>query len=639
MKKNKSAKEIFINNFIIENLENNKKNKKDNNNLFATQIYILRKNNTDKKVEELISTVEKYKKDIQEKILYGKEIPHYKFRKTICRNIELNLVQLGEMKNKEKRDECINKLYKWYKNKVNFFYTLSRMNKRSYIKKDEQYDNNLLNQINNEKEKLKKNEIDSDEERKHRTKITYKKIHYYIDEFKKHQIRDKKSGNNDNKSVEIRRPMFKNNKIKHFKYTNHNLYKFYTKKIKEKNSEPTVFDTAIPKYETKSSYSIERPEYNSISLKIEKKINSLKNKHLAEKRNKEQIQKYMDDFGKTRAMFKSDLNKNSEIKNIIKEFKTFEKNRITKSKNSSMIIEEKNKNDILQKDIVDVDNNKKDSDNIIIAYNEDKGNRKRNTRRINKINLNNVKNMDNNSLLITTLYKIDKKNEENEEYENTNYFLKRLFITNKEDNNKNNNMDNYKDNEDNNEENNKEKTININFEFPKLKSNRLLSFKKNENDSVIKNITIDPVYKTKRYASKLCSLNNNRNLDYKQSFYSLSNTKYMSCSCNNIYDKYDKSIINNRHNYTKKTMSISNVNDYLKIKNRFNIFKNEEYSKLKTFINEKEHYDTLNKTALFNAFIDPKFDTIYPNYYLPRNNGYNLLLSRQRPINEKRKKK
>ena len=113
----------------------------------------------------------------------------------------------------------------------------------------------------------------------------------------------------------------------------------------------------------------------------------------------------------------------------------------------------------------------------------------------------------------------------------------------------------------------------------------------------------------------------------------------MSCSCNNIYDKYDKSIINNRHNYTKKTMSISNFNDYLKIKNRFNIFKNEEYSKLKTFINEKEHYDTLNKTALFNAFIDPKFDTIYPNYYLPRNNGYNLLLSRQIPINEKRKKK
>ena len=293
MKINKSAKEIFYNNYTIEYLgilNNNKDNIKEKNVLFATQIYTLRKNNADKKVKELISIVEKYKRDIQDKINYGKDIPHYKFRKAICRNIELNLVQIGEMKNKEKRDECINKLYKWYKNKSNFYYALSCMNKRSYIKKDEQYDSNLINQINNEKEKTKNNEIDSDEERKHRTKITYKKIHYYIDEFKKHQIRNTKINNGGNKSVEIK-PMFKNNKIKNFTYKNHNMYKFYTKKIVKNISEPTVFDTAIPKYEAKSSYSIERPEFNSVSLRNEKIINMIKNKHLAEKRNQEQIKK------------------------------------------------------------------------------------------------------------------------------------------------------------------------------------------------------------------------------------------------------------------------------------------------------------------------------------------------------------
>ncbi len=613
MKKNKSAEEIILNSSTIENLSNNNKN--DNNVLFATQIYCLRKNNTDEKVEELISCVEKYKKDIQDKIKHGKVTPNYKFRKIFCKNIELNLIQIGEIKSKEKRDEYINKLYQWYKNKLLFYSTLSHMNKRTYVKKDEYYDYTKYNLKNNKQDNTI-DENDSENELKHRTKITYKKVHYYIEEFRKHQINYKKYKNKGNKSVEMR-PMFKNNKIKNFTYKNNNLNKFYTKKIDKKISEPGIFDTSIPKYETKSSYSIERPDFNSIILKIEKKINISKNKHIMEKRNQEEIKKYVNDFGKNRAMFKSDLNKNLEIKNIIKEFKTFqkyEKNKFLKSKNNSMI-EEKNENNISQNENrdnnIDKENNTSNQNNI---------------RKISKININNIKNMNNNSLLITSLYTIGKKKEENE-----NTIRNKLLLTNKEDNVQTNN-----DNESKEGENKKEKTINIYCEFPKLKSNRLLSFKKYEDDAVIKNMAIDPIYRTKRYISKLCSLDNNlKKVECKESNYSLSNTKYMSCS--NILNNHEKYEINNIHNYNKNHLSVSNDNNYLKIKNSFNFFKKEKYSKLRAYINEKEHTDTLNKTALYRAFIDPKFDIIYPNYYLPKNNGYNLL-SRQKPIYEKRKK-
>ena len=234
--------------------------------------------------------------------------------------------------------------------------------------------------------------------------------------------------------------------------------------------------------------------------------------------------------------------------------------------------------------------------------------------------------MNNNSLLITSLYTIGKKKEENE-----NTIRNKLLLTNKEDNVQTNN-----DNENKEGENKKEKTINIYCEFPKLKSNRLLSFKKHEDDAVIKNMAIDPIYRTKRYISKLCSLDNNlKKVEFKESNYSLSNTKYMSCS--NILNNHEKYEINNIHNYNKNHLSVSNDNNYLKIKNSFNFFKKEKYSKLRAYINEKEHTDTLNKTALYRAFIDPKFDIIYPNYYLPKYNGYNLL-SRQKPIYEKRKK-
>ena len=596
-----NSKEIVINSSTIDNLDNeteNQSNKNDNNNiLFATQIYCLKKDNTDKKVDELISDLEKYKKEVQEYIKYRKNIPHYKFRKTILKQIELNLIQIGEMKNKEKRDESINKLYKWYKNKLNFYYTLCRMNKRSYLKDDENFD---MTKYNLAKKKEKEN-ADGDNEMKHRTVITYKKIHYYIEEFRKHQLKDKKGRNNGNKSVEMR-PMYK--RMKNIFSKTNDLSKYYTKIIDIKKADVGNFDKNIPKYEIKGPYSIERPKYNIVSLQVEKKINALKNKYLAEKRSQDEINKKVDNFGKNRAIYKSNINKNLEIKKVIKEFKSFQNfESLTNTKNNSTI-EIKNNNNF-GKDI----NNKNNE-------------QKKNMRRINKINLNNIKNMNNNNLLITSLP--NNNNKTNDDSRNIKT-IRNKFLINKQ-------SEDYSVNSKEEENINKEKIININCEFPKLESNStLLLTKKEQNDTTMKNIAIDPVFRTKRITSKLCSLKNKSNSDIinRESKYFLSNTKYMSAA--NIYDMVIEPYVGakNIHNYTKQNFSVRN-NNFLKIKKNFGSFKKEEFLKLKTFINEKEHNDTLNKTALYTAFIDPKINVIYPNFYLPRNNGYNLLLSKQK---------
>ena len=159
-------KEIIFDNSTIEDFDIIKYYK-NNNVLFATQINCLRKNNSDKKLEELISELQKYKKEEKDMRAFNKVIPHYEFRKTFFKNIELILLEIGEIENREKREESINKLYKWYKNKMNYYFTLHKINKKSFIQKHEQIQSLKYKKLNN-----KQNKDSYENDIKHRTKIT-----------------------------------------------------------------------------------------------------------------------------------------------------------------------------------------------------------------------------------------------------------------------------------------------------------------------------------------------------------------------------------------------------------------------------------------------------------------------------------
>ena len=87
----------------------------------------------------------------------------------------------------------------------------------------------------------------------------------------------------------------------------------------------------------------------------------------------------------------------------------------------------------------------------------------------------------------------------------------------------------------------------------------MLSTKIDENDSIMKSITNNPIYSSKRKIIKLCSVNDRlnkkiENIENTNNIYSLSNTKYMGT--NSIYDNNELFNANNIHEYEKKIISI-----------------------------------------------------------------------------------
>jgi hypothetical protein len=443
---------------------------------------------------------------------------------------------------------------------------------------------------------------DSDNDKNHRSTMTYKKKNLFLDEFKRHHVKIKKLINNEKKKIEIKRQLKNENKKIIYK-NNSDFNKFSTLKRNDKK----YIEGLIPKYEIKSSYSIERPEYNISTLKIEKGINSLKNKLISEKRNQIEIKKSVEDFGKNRAMYKSNLNKRHEIKNIIKEFKGFQHS-CNNTKDISINTKE------TQRDDIDKDNEKKEE-----------------TIKINKIHLNDIKNMNNDSLLITSLqynnnrkkksnsidyidnYMNDTVNEKHGKL-NLKYIKSKILMRNKE------------ENEISEPKESNEIIVDIHCELPKIKSaENVLTTKKDENDALMKSILTNPLFSSKRKVLKLCSVRDRNNNLNNRSNYSLSNATYMNNNNNRSCDSYEHRNYGNVYEYAKHKLISSMDYNYLHVKKGFNAFKRKDFLKLTKVIKDNDHYATINKTALYDAFIDPKNNNVYSHYYLPKYDGNNLL--------------
>ena len=91
-----------------------------------------------------------------------------------------------------------------------------------------------------------------------------------------------------------------------------NLFNSNTKFFQAKN------ETA--REEIKSSYSTYRPQYNNINLSIEKITEITKQRELADKRNKDEMKEFLNEFGINRAKFKSEVEKKIETKTLIKHY-------------------------------------------------------------------------------------------------------------------------------------------------------------------------------------------------------------------------------------------------------------------------------------------------------------------------------
>ena len=74
----------------------------------------------------------------------------------------------------------------------------------------------------------------------------------------------------------------------------------------------------IPTREIKSSYSTFRPKFDYSNLQVEKNNIQAKHKELAEKRNKEEMKEFLNEWGMSRAKYLEEIEKKNEIKKLLK---------------------------------------------------------------------------------------------------------------------------------------------------------------------------------------------------------------------------------------------------------------------------------------------------------------------------------
>ena len=272
----------------------------------------------------------KYKSEVEDKIKEKKKIEHESFKQHLFRNLEKNLLYGIYIKNAEMRKEKIRKTYLWFLERLKKWNSLDKIKYRTDKNVDEKY---------------KPEEIASDD-------IIIKDDEYELKEFKLHRtnipgLEPPKERLNEYKTKEIRPPLrFRKDKntMEHLRFninrfhgrvgSANNMVQLKPDKYYPKTGNNYYNPTNIPltsenqpmetRKEIKSAYSYNRPSYQLNQLNIEKKIIEAKNVELREKRNQEEIKKFMDEAAIAKAKYREKREIKFSIDNIIKEYeKTF----------------------------------------------------------------------------------------------------------------------------------------------------------------------------------------------------------------------------------------------------------------------------------------------------------------------------
>jgi hypothetical protein len=270
------------------------------------------------------------------------------FKNLLYSKLEKNLIELMYIKKQDYRKERIIRTYNWYQNELKKFKDLRFINKKSYNDLDAVIDDVYFK----EKLDLIKHEADHrieddilKEQMSHRSAIfdkslldEFKRNHVYNNVFYKkiHKHLEKKKLGKKKLKPELEKPdrpvgehtiyySFKdgirpvslakvdlNDKTILAKPSGGERQRTFHTKLGEKKYEEVVIDKEI-----KSSFSYYRPNMDFNLLNAEKRISEQKNKYLAEKRNQEEIDKNMKDFGRMRAQYKANEEKKCELKKLV----------------------------------------------------------------------------------------------------------------------------------------------------------------------------------------------------------------------------------------------------------------------------------------------------------------------------------
>ena len=543
-------------------------------NYIQEHIFDLLTKEPSRKLEELCFSIVNYKVEVEKFINENKPIQYSSFKQNLYKELESLLCQASYMESKDDRNEKIEKIHKWYKDKMKYYLSLAKIEEKTY------YDKNEHPKVLKEEKKVD----DTDEEISainHRTNFA-KGFNLKLYRVKKIRVKNKKKIVTKQKINASKLDYYKNEEGKNPIAKK----KEKEQKLIEKQKSPnmstlsTGLNSKSSKRELKSSYSYAEPKFTFSQGVIEAQIIKEKQKALARKRTEEEIKEAINDFGAKRALFKGNREKNYAIKEMIELYST-------KNKQEKESKEEETFNSI-NSTIINRKSSVLNTTGIPDSLKQKKLNRSRSqaiTAKdkemcFQKVIVSNVKNINKDTLQV-------KKS------------IKEVNVT------INMKLKNY-------------------ISRQKIFTERNWQTEEHPSDTLMAHISIDSLFKVKVGFNKLCHVKEKRVIDTngkskRLSAYDNRNYKLFS---RRVKESEDDAYSNNSSQnnsttlgsseYVKKHFRNSSM-DFLNLRQTMQCFQMKEVMSLKKTIKK----DRLNRSCLIDAFVNPSTNTFYPKYYLP----------------------
>ena len=531
-------------------------NSDDNSNqssLIPQNVILLLQNTRNKQLEEMCYKLINFKHEINDAINNNQNIPlsipHYAFRSAMFNELEIILTQCSYLNSSDAVSEKINETYKWFKDKMKKYFSISSIKHKSALDKYE-----LHSMMLKEEEIKKALNNDNEDKQIHRTK--YKNgFNIKLYKVKKIKLNDNKNNHKENRSKSLLHYEIQNESFKKglHNYSINDINKAYVKK-NEKNSLHSNNDDDFkeeifePDKDIKASYSYCKPTFNVSQASIEQRIIKEKQKQIQEKRSLEQMRIAMDSYGEKRGLYKGNQLKSSEMKKVAKYYQHKLHKQTMKR---SYMLEEDNENKV---------------HNISLPQTDS------------KVNVSNMKNISVNTYIINPSIN--------------------------------------------------ETQVTINLKLQRESSLPNLLNTKYENNNY-ENIPSDAFYIKASTNSIFASRLRLMNFEYESTKHRRSSKNRLSLLYTNIYNTNNNG--NNRHeirnsNSTKAYISnsIGNGNgNFLQLRRSLSSMKlNDSYNLGKYHLGKDK---SLNRSAIYSAFINPDDSFVYPKYYLPSTQGEGLL--------------
>ena len=643
-------KKYFFGNLIeIEKEYDSSKNIKDKsiiNNIkkkFITpKLFELDLSEKNNRLDIMLNDLAFYKNERNE--IQAKDFKNYKtpvFKNLLFNNLERNLMEISYINNKEKRNEKINKIFAWYKDKKALEKDIKTITYKTY----------------NEKNEISLKDFLSKKFTKKLKKITLNKNHRNLELVNKKML-------NEYKRKILSKPFYALKKS--ISYCSRNDYdeskgNFFAKNYINKKS----FLTPVNNYSR--SFLCKSKSFND--LFFDKKINEEQNRLIAIKRNAEEIKEKIKEYGAIKSKFKGNLNNKFEKKHLINLY-------VNKEDLSSFLLKKYNSKEKEKEAKIKLEKNKKNKkENIITEENDNDSPFKRERSYSHKIQFTSF------DPKISPNKSSENENEKNSTHPNKKikstrssslkkkqkYNLKKFSLKNfarlinfKLFSGKNNKIVTNQIQNIENETKNVKSTDNISIKEYKIKFPQEKSFsdlmtknKKEKNKDAFPDIISKDIL-NKRILNyrQLCKLNTNdeKNLNDSEIIKSLNKYNYEELNMNNkvagkhfekLRNKYNKF----KDNLLKMRLSIS-FDKKQEFENLMKKIRTKKFNSLElndeddNYLAEKEDMknDTLfefrfkrkhqNKNinySLFHALVNPNDNSNYSKYYLPRSGSMLLL--------------